>query len=156
MKSSQSLGPLWTYPTLIGSKRQEHRKYNQTKTCFAWLIIFLLYSLSCSAVAQFAQIEAHLVALLTSVAAAESVSPERVAALRHSVREARRNEFRRQQREAERRRQEERNQRILQRAQAPPPPPRMVGLLWKQIVDAWMLATHSQLWDQLLAPFPTY
>ncbi|KAL5965150.1 hypothetical protein TSMEX_007140 [Taenia solium] len=84
-----------------------------------------------SAVAQLAQIEAHLVALLTSVAAAASVSPERVAALRHLVRAARRNEFRRQQREAERRRQEERNQRILQRAQAPPPPPRMVGLMWK-------------------------
>ncbi|VDK20466.1 unnamed protein product [Taenia asiatica] len=82
-----------------------------------------------SAVAQLAQIEAHLVALLTSVAAAASVSPERVAALRHSVRAARRNEFRRQQREAERRRQEERNQRILQRAQAPPPPPRMVGFM---------------------------
>ncbi|KAL5105470.1 hypothetical protein TcWFU_005204 [Taenia crassiceps] len=82
---------------------------------------------SISAVTQFAQIEAHLTALLTSVAAAESASPERVAALRHSVRAARRNEFRRQQREVERRRQEERNQRILQRAQAPPPPPRMIS-----------------------------
>ncbi|KAM7542868.1 hypothetical protein Aperf_G00000005300 [Anoplocephala perfoliata] len=71
-----------------------------------------------TAVAQFAQIEAHLADLLTSVS---SYPPDRVAALFASVRTARRNEFRRQQREAERIRQEERNRRILERAQAPPP-----------------------------------
>ncbi|EUB59959.1 Coiled-coil domain-containing protein 37 [Echinococcus granulosus] len=78
------------------------------------------------AVAQFAQIEAHLATLLTLVTAAESVSEARVATLRHSVRVTRLNEFHRQQREAERRRQEGRNQRILLRAQAPPPPPEMM------------------------------
>ncbi|CDI96817.1 coiled coil domain containing protein 37 [Echinococcus multilocularis] len=79
-----------------------------------------------SAVSQFAQIEAHLDTLLTSVTAAESVSEVRVATLRHSVRVTRLNEFHRQQREAERRRQEGRNQRILLRAQAPPLPPEMI------------------------------
>nr|CUU99041.1 hypothetical transcript [Hymenolepis microstoma] len=71
-----------------------------------------------TAVSQFAQIEAHLADLLSSVS---SYPPQRVAHLFTSVRNARRNEFRRQQREEEQRKEEERNRRILERAQAPPP-----------------------------------
>ncbi|VDO04584.1 unnamed protein product [Rodentolepis nana] len=71
-----------------------------------------------TAVTQFAQIEAHIAERLSSVS---SYPPQRVAHLFTSVRNARRNEFRRQQREEEKRKEEERNRRILERAQAPPP-----------------------------------
>ncbi|VDL18505.1 unnamed protein product [Hymenolepis diminuta] len=71
-----------------------------------------------TAVAQFAQIQAHFAALRSSVS---SYPPGRVAALLISVRNARRNEFRRRQKEEQQKKQEERNRRILERAQAPPP-----------------------------------